>query len=315
MRVDNRVEMAVSVSLAHLGSLMRGVRSVDQVGAEERAAELAKRSIKKQSKLWALDLAIRCMDLTTLEGSDTPGKAVALCAKAVRPKPGDESVPSVAAVCVYPALVTHCVTHLLGTGVKVASVATAFPSGQSFGDVKVVETRQAVAAGADEVDMVIDRGAFLSGDHEKVYEEIGAVKEAAGRAHLKVILETGELGAYDNVRRASILAMAAGADFIKTSTGKVQPAATLPVSLVMMEAIRDFHRETGRSVGFKPAGGIRTSKQAIAYLVVLWETLGQDWMTPDRFRLGASSLLNDVLMQIDKERTGVYQSDDYFTRD
>jgi len=313
--VDNRVEMAVSVSLAHLGSLMRGVRSVDQVGAEERAAELAKRSIKKQSKLWALDLAIRCMDLTTLEGSDTPGKAVALCAKAVRPKPGDESVPSVAAVCVYPALVTHCVTHLLGTGVKVASVATAFPSGQSFGDVKVVETRQAVAAGADEVDMVIDRGAFLSGDHEKVYEEIGAVKEAAGRAHLKVILETGELGAYDNVRRASILAMAAGADFIKTSTGKVQPAATLPVSLVMMEAIRDFHRETGRSVGFKPAGGIRTSKQAIAYLVVLWETLGQDWMTPDRFRLGASSLLNDVLMQIDKERTGVYQSDDYFTRD
>jgi len=294
---------------------MRGVRSVDQVGAEERAAELAKRSIKKQSKLWALDLAIRCMDLTTLEGSDTPGKAVALCAKAVRPKPGDESVPSVAAVCVYPALVTHCVTHLLGTGVKVASVATAFPSGQSFGDVKVVETRQAVAAGADEVDMVIDRGAFLSGDHEKVYEEIGAVKEAAGRAHLKVILETGELGAYDNVRRASILAMAAGADFIKTSTGKVQPAATLPVSLVMMEAIRDFHRETGRSVGFKPAGGIRTSKQAIAYLVVLWETLGQDWMTPDRFRLGASSLLNDVLMQIDKERTGVYQSDDYFTRD
>jgi len=315
VRVDNRVEMAVSVSLAHLGSLMRGVRSVDQVGAEERAAELAKRSIKKQSKLWALDLAIRCMDLTTLEGSDTPGKAVALCAKAVRPKPGDESVPSVAAVCVYPALVTHCVTHLLGTGVKVASVATAFPSGQSFGDVKVVETRQAVAAGADEVDMVIDRGAFLSGDHEKVYEEIGAVKEAAGRAHLKVILETGELGTYDNVRRASVLAMAAGADFIKTSTGKVQPAATLPVSLVMMEAIRDFHRETGRSVGFKPAGGIRTSKQAIAYLVVLWETLGQDWMTPDRFRLGASSLLNDVLMQIDKERTGVYQSDDYFTRD
>ena len=315
MRVDNRVEMAVSVSLAHLGSLMRGVRSVDQVGAEERAAELAKRSIKKQSKLWALDLAIRCMDLTTLEGSDTPGKAVALCAKAVRPKPGDENVPSVAAVCVYPALVTHCVTHLRGTGVKVASVATAFPSGQSFGDVKVAETRQAVAAGADEVDMVIDRGAFLSGDHEKVYEEIGAVREAAGKAHLKVILETGELGTYDNVRRASILAMAAGADFIKTSTGKVQPAATLPVSLVMMEAIRDFHRETGRSVGFKPAGGIRTSKQAIAYLVVLWETLGQDWMTPDRFRLGASSLLNDVLMQIDKERSGAYQSDDYFTRD
>ena len=294
---------------------MRGVRSVDQVGAEERAAELAKRSIKKQSKLWALDLAIRCMDLTTLEGSDTPGKAAALCAKAVRPKPGDESIPSVAAVCVYPALVAHCATYVRSTGVKVASVATAFPSGQSFTDVKLAETRQAVTAGADEVDMVIDRGAFLSGDHEKVYDEIGAVKEAAGKALLKVILETGELGTYDNVRRASILAMAAGADFIKTSTGKVQPAATLPVSLVMMEAIRDFYHETGRAVGFKPAGGIRTSKQAIAYLVVLWETLGQEWMRPDRFRLGASSLLNDVLMQIDKERSGAYQAEDYFTKD
>ncbi|HKF17404.1 MAG TPA: deoxyribose-phosphate aldolase [Candidatus Dormibacteraeota bacterium] len=307
--------MAVSVSLAHLGSLMRGVRSVDQVGAEERAAALARRSIKKRSKLWALDLAIRCMDLTTLEGADTPGKVAALCAKAVRPKPGDDTIPSVAAVCVYPALVAPSVAHVRGSEVKVASVATAFPSGQSFIEVKVAETRQAVAAGADEVDMVIDRGAFLSGDHERVYEEIGAVTEASGNAHLKVILETGELGTYDNVRRASILAMAAGADFIKTSTGKVQPAATLPVSLVMMEAIRDFHRETGRAVGFKPAGGIRTSKQAIAYLVLLWETLGQEWMTPQRFRLGASSLLNDVLMQIDKERTGAYQSEDYFTRD
>jgi len=307
--------MAVSVSLAHVGSLMRGVLSVDQVGAEERAAELARRSIKKQSKLWALDLAIRCMDLTTLEGSDTPGKAAALCAKAVRPKPGDETIPSVAAVCVYPALVAQCATYVRGTGVKVASVATAFPAGQSFTDVKLAETREAVAAGADEVDMVIDRAAFLSGDHEKIYKEIGAVKEAAGKAHLKVILETGELGTYDNVRRASILAMAAGADFIKTSTGKVQPAATLPVSLVMMEAIRDFHHETGRAVGFKPAGGIRTSRQAIAYLVVLWETLGQEWMTPDRFRLGASSLLNDVLMQIDKERSGAYQAEDYFTKD
>ena len=294
---------------------MRGVRSVDQVGAEERAAELARRSIKKQSKLWALDLAIRCMDLTTLEGSDTPGKAAALCAKAVRPKPGDETIPSVAAVCVYPALVAQCATYVRGTGVKVASVATAFPAGQSFTDVKLAETREAVAAGADEVDMVIDRAAFLSGDHEKIYKEIGAVKDAAGKAHLKVILETGELGTYDNVRRASILAMAAGADFIKTSTGKVQPAATLPVSLVMMEAIRDFHHETGRAVGFKPAGGIRTSKQAIAYLVVLWETLGPEWMTPDRFRLGASSLLNDVLMQIDKERSGAYQAEDYFTKD
>ncbi len=307
--------MAVSVSLAHLGSVMRGVRSVDQVGAEERAAALAKRSIKKQSKLWALDLAIRCMDLTTLEGADTPGKVAALSAKAVRPLPGDDSVPAVAALCVYPAMVAPAAAHLRGTGVRVASVATAFPSGQSFPDVKLTETREAVAAGADEVDMVIDRGSFLSGDLERVYEEIQAVKKACGGAHLKVILETGELGTYDNVRRASILAMAAGADFVKTSTGKVQPAATLPVSLVMMEAIRDFHRETGRPVGFKAAGGIRTARQAIAYLVLLWETLGQDWMTPERFRLGASTLLNDVLMQVVKERSGAYQSEDYFTKD
>jgi deoxyribose-phosphate aldolase len=291
------------------------VYSVDQVGAEERAAALAKRSIKKQSKLWALDLAIRCMDLTTLEGADTPGKVAALCAKGVRPKPGDDTIPSVAAICIYPSMVPTAVSHLRGTGVRVASVATAFPSGQSFIDVKVAETREAVAAGADEVDMVIDRGAFLAGDFGKVAEEIRAVKAACGDAHLKVILETGELGSYDSVRRASILAMTAGADFIKTSTGKVQPAATLPVSLVMMEAIRDFHRETGREVGFKPAGGIRTAKQAIAYLVVLWETLGEAWMTPERFRLGASSLLNDVLMQIDKERDGAYQSEDYFTKD
>ena len=307
--------MAVSVSLAHLGSLMRGVRSVDQVGAEERAAALARRSIKKESKLWALDLAIRCMDLTTLEGADTPGKVAALCAKGLRPKPGDDSIPAVAAVCIYPALVPVAAAHVRGTGVRVASVATAFPSGQSFSDVKLAETREAVAAGADEIDMVIDRGAFLAGDHERVYDEIGRVKDACGAAHLKVILETGELGTYDGVRRASILAMAAGADFIKTSTGKVQPSATLPVSLVMMEAIRDFHRETGRAVGFKPAGGIRTSKQAIAYLVLLWETLGEAWMTPERFRLGASSLLNDVLMQVEKERSGAYQSDDYFTKD
>jgi deoxyribose-phosphate aldolase len=288
---------------------------VDQVGAEARAAALAGRSIKKASKLWALDLAIRCMDLTTLEGADTRGKVAALCAKGLRPLPGDASVPPVAAICIYPALVPVAAAHLRGTGVHVASVATAFPSGQSFLDVKLAETREAVAAGADEVDMVIDRGAFLAGDIQRVYDEIVAVKEACGSAHLKVILETGELGTYDSVRRASILAMAAGADFIKTSTGKVQPAATLPVSLVMMEAIRDFERETGRAAGFKAAGGIRTSKQAIAYLVVLWETLGQAWMTPERFRLGASSLLNDVLMQIEKERTGAYQSDDYFTKD
>jgi deoxyribose-phosphate aldolase len=294
---------------------MRGVRSVDEVGAEERAAALAKRSIKRGSKLWALDLAIRCMDLTTLEGADTPGKVAALCSKAIRPKPGDPGIPSVAAVCIYPALVPEAVEHVRGSDVRVVSVATAFPSGQTFTSVKLAETRDAVAAGADEIDMVIDRGAFLSGHFQKVYDEIQAVKEACGQAHLKVILETGELGTYDSVRRASILAMAAGADFIKTSTGKVQPAATLPVSLVMMEAIRDFQRETGTAVGFKPAGGIRTAKQAIAYLVVLYETLGPDWMTPERFRLGASSLLNDVLMQIEKERTGAYQAAEYFTVD
>ncbi len=307
--------MATALSLTHLGSLMRGVRSVDQVGADERAASLAKRSIKKSSKLWALDLAVRCMDLTTLEGADTPGKVAAMCAKAVRPKPGDATIPSVAAVCVYPLRIADCVEHLHGSTVRIASVATAFPSGQTFTSIKIAEAKEAAAAGADEVDMVIDRGAFLSGDHEKVYDEIVAVKEACQPAHLKVILETGELGTYDNVRRASILAMAAGADFIKSSTGKVQPAATLPAGLVMMEAIRDFVRETGRPVGFKPAGGIRTSKQAIAYLVVLYETLGAEWMTPERFRLGASTLLNDVLMQIEKERTGAYQSGDYFTID
>jgi len=294
---------------------MGGVHTVDQVGAEERAASLAKRSIKKSAKLWALDLAIRCIDLTTLEGQDTPGKVAALCAKALHPDPSDPSIPSVAAVCIYPALVPVAAARLRGTGVHVASVATAFPSGQTFTSIKVAETREAVTAGADEVDMVIDRGAFLSGNYQKVFDEIGQVKEASGRAHLKVILETGELGTYDNVRRASVLAMAAGADFIKTSTGKIQPAATLPVALVMMEAIRDFHRETGRVVGFKPAGGIRTAKQAIAYLVVLNETLGPAWLTPERFRLGASTLLNDILMQIQRERTGAYQSGDYFTID
>ena len=294
---------------------MRGVRAVDQVGADERAADLGKRSIKKGSKLWALDLAIRCMDLTTLEGSDTPGKIKALCAKAIRPEPGDPTIPSVAALCVYPARVAEAVTHLAGTGVRVASVATAFPSGQSFTDIKIVETEQAVAAGATEIDMVIDRGAFLSGDYKKVHSEIAQVKKACHGRHLKVILETGELGTYDSIRQASVLAMAAGADFIKTSTGKIQPAATPAVSLVMMEAIRDFHYETGRTVGFKAAGGIRTSKQAIHYLVLCLETLGSEWLTPDLFRLGASTLLNDVLMQIAKERTGAYQSGDYFTID
>jgi len=307
--------VATALSLTHIGSLMRGVRSVDEVGADERAASLAKRSIKKSSKLWALDLAVRCMDLTTLEGSDTPGKVTALCAKGIRPKPGDPTIPSVAAICIYPARIPEAVEHLRRSQVRVAAGATANPTGQSFTSIKIAETEEAVRAGAQEIDMVIDRGAFLAGDYQRVYDEVVAIKEACGSAHLKVILETGELGTYDAVRRASILAMAAGADFIKTSTGKVQPAATLPVSLVMMEAIRDFVRETGRPVGFKAAGGIRTSKQAIAYLVLLFETLGADWMTPDRFRLGASTLLNDVLMQIDKERTGVYQSGDYFTID
>jgi deoxyribose-phosphate aldolase len=291
------------------------IGSVDQVAVEERAATLGKRSIKREAKLWALDLAIRTIDLTTLEGADTPGKVAALCSKAVRPDPVDPSIPPVAAVCVYPNLVPVAVERLRGSGVKVASVATAFPSGQAPLDVKLAEVRDVVEMGADEVDMVIDRGAFLSGRYAKVYDEIVRVKEASGDAHLKVILETGELGTYDNVRRASLLAMAAGADFIKTSTGKLPSAATLPVALVMLEAIRDVHEETGRMVGLKPAGGIRNAKQAVQHLVLVHETLGPDWLTPDLYRIGASSLLNDVLLQIRKEKTGAYQSPDYFTID
>jgi deoxyribose-phosphate aldolase len=297
------------------GPRLPRVGSVDQVAVEERAASLAKRSIKRESKLWALETAVRMMDLTTLEGADTPGKVAALCSKAVRPDPVDRTVPSVAAVCVYPNLVPVAREKLAGSGVKVAAVATGFPSGQYPTEVKLADVRATVELGADEIDMVIDRGAFLSGRYAKVYDEICRVKEACGETHLKVILETGELGTYDNVRRASLLAMAAGADFIKTSTGKVQPAATLPVTLVMLEAIRDVHEETGRQVGMKPAGGIRTAKQAVQYLVVLHETLGLDWMTPDLFRFGASTLLNDVLMQIRKQKTGAYQSPDYFTVD
>jgi deoxyribose-phosphate aldolase len=291
------------------------IGSVDQVAVEERAATLGKRSIKREAKLWALDLAIRTIDLTTLEGADTPGKVAALCSKAMRPDPVDPSIPSVAAVCVYPNLVPVAVERLRGSGVKVASVATAFPSGQAPLDVKLAEVRDVVEMGADEVDMVIDRGAFLSGRYAKVYDEIVRVKEASGDAHLKVILETGELGTYDNVRRASLLAMAAGADFIKTSTGKLPSAATLPVALVMLEAIRDVFEETGRMVGMKPAGGIKNAKQAVQHLVLVHETLGPDWLTPDLYRLGASSLLNDVLLQIRKEKTGAYQSPDYFTVD
>jgi deoxyribose-phosphate aldolase len=307
--------MAGLLSPSDLRALMRGSGSVDQVSAEARAASLSTRSIKKASKLQFLDLAVRCMDLTTLEGADTPGKVAALCAKARRPQPGDDSIPAVAAVCVYPARIKDAKAALQGSGVRIASVATSFPSGQGFLSLKLQEVEQAQQAGADEIDMVIDRSAFLSGSYVQVYEEIVAVKQACGPALLKVILETGELGTYDSVRRASLLAMAAGADFIKTSTGKITPAATLPVALVMMEAIRDFSHEYGREVGLKPAGGIRTSKQAIAYLVTLLETLGATWMDPSRFRLGASSLLNDVLMQITKERTGVYQSLDYFSID
>ena len=291
------------------------VGAVDAVAVEERAATLAKRSIKREAKVFALELAIRMMDLTTLEGADTPGKVAALASKAVRPDPTDASIPSVAALCVYPNLVPPAVERLRGTGVKVASVATAFPSGQAPTHLKVAEVRDVVEMGADEVDMVIDRGAFLSGRYAKVYDEVVQVKEACGEAHLKVILEVAELGTYDNVRRASLLAIAGGADFIKTSTGKLPGAATLPVTLVMLEAIRDVHDETGRMVGMKPAGGIRTAKQAVQYLVQLYETLGADWLTPDLYRLGASSLLNDVLMQLRKERTGAYQSPDYFTVD
>src|SRR5947209_13354103 len=291
------------------------IGAIDQVAVEQRAAELAKRSIKKDAKVWGLELAIRCCDLTTLEGQDTPGKVAALCSKAMRPDPSDPNVPSVAAVCVYPNLVQAAKERLGDSGVKVASVATAFPSGQSPLDVKLRDVEDAVAFGADEIDMVIDRGAFLSGRYAKVFDEIVKVKEACGPAHLKVILEVAELGTYDNVRRASLLAMAAGGDFIKTSTGKLPGPATLSVQLVMLEAIRDVYEETGRRVGMKPAGGIRQSKQAVQYLVQLHETLGPEWLTPDLYRLGATSLLNDVLMQIRKERTGRYQSPDYFTVD
>jgi deoxyribose-phosphate aldolase len=291
------------------------IGSVDAVALEERAATLAKRSIKKDSKLQAFELAVRMMDLTTLEGADTPGKVAALCSKAMRPDPSDPSVPSVAAVCVYPNLVPVAVARLRGSTVKVASVATAFPSGQSPLAVKLADVREAVALGADEIDMVIDRGAFLSGRYAKVYDEIVKVKEACGDAHLKVILETGELGTYDNVRRASLLAMAAGGDFIKTSTGKVNPAATPPVTLVMLEAVRDFADATGHKVGVKAAGGIRTAKDAIRYLVIVNETAGAAWLSPDLYRFGASSLLNDVLMQRAKLATGRYSGPDYFTLD
>ena len=305
----------ITSSDASLRRFLHGLPGVDQVGAEARAAMLSTRSIKTSAKAWALDLAISMIDLTTLEGQDTAGKVRALCAKGRRPDPGDPTTPKVAAICVYPDMVPVAVEALEGSGVHVASVATAFPSGRAALDVKLADTADAVAAGADEIDMVIDRGAFLSGHYLKVFDEIVAIKAACGGAHLKVILETGELVTYDNVRRASWLAMLAGGDFIKTSTGKVAPAATLPVTLVMLEAVRDFREATGRQVGVKPAGGIRTAKDAIKYLVTVNETAGDDWLDPDWFRFGASSLLNDLLMQRTKLATGRYSGPDYFTLD
>lgn len=288
---------------------------VDEVGATERAESLARRSIKKDSKLLALELAIRCCDLTTLEGSDSSGKIRQLASKAIRPNAGDSSIPSVAALCVYPRLVPIATQALRGSSVKVASVATAFPSGQSSLEVRLAEVTDAVAAGADEIDAVISRGALLAGDDGIVFDEVVRSKEACGTAHLKVILETGELGSYDRVRRAALIAMAAGADMIKTSTGKISSSATLPVALVMAEAIRDFADSTGRQVGLKVAGGIRTAKDAIRYLVVVNETLGERWLTPERFRIGASTLLNDLLMQIDFQRNGFYSDPDRYTLD
>ena len=288
---------------------------IDQVGIEEKISRFTKRSIKKESKVSALKLALSMMDLTTLEAKDTPGKVRQLCTKAMHPHAGIPGIPSVAAVCVYANLVRVAKEALKGSKVKVAAVATAFPSGMSSRKVKLEETRWAVNEGADEIDMVISRGHFLSGEYNFVFDEIAAVKEACGNAHLKVILETGELSTLDNVRRASDIAMNAGADFIKTSTGKIQPAATLPVTLVMLEAIRDYYYETGKKIGMKPAGGISNAKLAIQYLVVLRETLGNDWLTPDLFRFGASALANDILMQIIKQQTGIYQSIDYFSKD
>jgi len=305
----------VTASSAALRRFLHGLPGVDQVGVEARAAGLATRSIKTTAKQFALDLAVRMVDLTTLEGQDTPGKVRSLCAKARRPDPGDPSCPPVAAVCIYGDLVPTAVEALAGTGIHTAAVATAFPSARAPLDVKLADVRAAVAAGADEIDMVIDRGAFLAGRYTQVHDEIVAVREASGPAHLKVILETGELATYDNVRRASWLAMLAGADFIKTSTGKVTPAATLPVTLVMLEAVRDFRAQTGRQVGVKAAGGIRAAKDAVRYLVVVNETCGDDWLSPDWFRFGASSLLNDLLMQRQKMATGRYAGPDYVTLD
>lgn len=305
----------VTRSDAALRAFLHGLPGVDQVGAEQRAATLGTRSIKTTAKAWAIDTAISMVDLTTLEGADTPGKVRSLAAKARRPDPTDPTAPAVAAVCVYGDLAGVAVEALEGTGIHVAAVATAFPSGRASREVKLADVRDAVGNGADEIDMVIDRGAFLSGRYLEVFQEIVAVKEACGTAHLKVILETGELVTLDNARRASWLAMLAGADFIKTSTGKVSPAATLPVCLVMLEAVRDFRAATGTQVGVKPAGGIRTTKDAVKHLVMVNETVGADWLSPDWFRFGASSLLNDLLLQRQKLRTGHYSGPDHVSVD
>jgi deoxyribose-phosphate aldolase len=288
---------------------------IDAVGIQERVARIRTRSIKKDSKLQALELALRMMDLTTLEGSDSEGKVRQLCNKAMHPYTELPNIPSVAAVCVYPNRVALAKSILKDSSISIASVATAFPSGMSSLQIKLDDVRYAVSEGADEIDMVISRGAFLSGQYAKVYDEIAQIKEACESAHLKVILETGELGSLENVRMASDLAMKAGADFIKTSTGKIAPAATMPVVLVMLHAIRDYYYSTGVKIGMKPAGGIRSSKQAIQYLVMVKETLGNDWLDPSLFRFGASSLANDVLMQWVKEKTGRYQSLNYFSND
>ena len=315
VRLPSNSSAPVIENESQLRALLGGLSGVDAVGAEARAAKLATRSLKKSTKLAALDLAISMVDLTTLEGADTPGRVTSLCTKAMHPDPNDPSVPSVAAVCVYPDLVAHARSVLGTSPVKVASVATAFPSGRASLNVKLMDVREAVSAGADEIDMVIDRGAFLSGHVGQVFDEVVAVKEACGRAHLKVILETGELATYDNARRASWIAMLGGADFIKTSTGKVGVNATLPTALVMLEAVRDFAETTGIVVGVKVAGGIRTTKDALRYLVVINETAGSRWLSPDYFRFGASSLLNDLLMQRLKQRRGVYVRPDEFSGD
>ncbi|SDY69662.1 deoxyribose-phosphate aldolase [Amycolatopsis xylanica] len=300
---------------ASLRRFLHGLPGVDQVGVEQRAAGLGTRSIKKAAKLWAIDTAISMVDLTTLEGADTHGKVRALTAKAKRPDPERPGTPKVAAVCVYPDLVATAVESLAGTGINVASVATGFPAGRTSREIKLADVKIAVDAGADEVDMVIDRGAFLEGRYGQVFEEIQAIKAACGDAHLKVILETGELATYDNVRRASWLALLAGGDFIKTSTGKVSPAATLPVTHVMLQAVRDWRETTGELRGVKPAGGIRTTKDAIKYLVAVHEVAGEEWLSPHLFRFGASSLLNDLLLQRRTQADGHYSGPDYVTVD